>query len=421
MNKSNIVNYSLLAIPLAFVGLPIYVNITDFYARDFKIDLSVIAILLIIVRSIDIVQDPLIGYFSDYCLKRKISHKKIIVISSIFLAISFFLLFNPPRHLNKEIITIWFLVFLVLTYSFFNFALINFESIAILLAKDKQQRIRINSAKEFCGLIGILLASALPSIISNSISSQQNSYFFLALTFVVMLIFIILFFFRKIKVKEKIVEHHFDFKKIIKEIWQYKIFCKFILVFFINSIAVSVPASTVIFFIKDILHQENKIGLFLIIYFLSAGLFIFMWRNLACKYGKIKIWIISIIGSILTFCGAYFVGESNYYLFYLICFLSGMFLGADLIMPPAIIADLIFDKEDKISTFVSLWNMVNKTALMLASSISLFILDFYSYQPGFVNNDTNFVLPAVYALIPCIIKFLVIILLLKFSSKNKYL
>jgi len=98
-----------------------------------------------------------------------------------------------------------------------------------------------------------------------------------------------------------------------------------------------------------------------------------------------------------------------------------MFLGADLIMPPAIIADLIFDKEDKISTFVSLWNMVNKTALMLASSISLFILDFYSYQPGFVNNDTNFVFPAVYALIPCIIKFLVIILLLKFSSKNKYL
>ena len=421
MNKKDIINYSLLAIPLAFVGLPIYVNITDFYARDFKIDLSIIAFLLIIVRSIDVVQDPLIGYFSDYCLKRKISHKKIIIISSIFLAISFFLLFNPPRQLNKDVITIWFLIFLVLTYSFFNFALINFESIAILIAKNQQQRIRINSAKEFCGLIGILLASALPSIISNAISSQQSNYFFLALTFVLMLLFIIIFFFRKIEIEEKIVKHQFNFKKIIKEIWQYKIFCKFILVFFINSIAVSVPASTVIFFIKDILHQESKIGLFLIIYFLSAGLFIFMWRNLAYRYGKIKIWIISIIGSILTFCGAYFIGESNYHLFYLICFLSGMFLGADLIMPPAIIADLIFDKEDKISTFVSLWNMVNKTALMLASSISLFILDFYNYQPGFVSNSTNLVLPIVYALIPCIIKLLVIILLLKFSSKNKYL
>lgn len=462
IEKKEIFNYSLLAVPLAFVGLPIYINISDFYARQFAIDLSVIAFLLLIVRAIDTIQDPLIGYFSDALIKKNFTHKKIILISSVFLSFSFFLLFNPPSFTSKGFVYIWFLIFLTATYTFFNFTLINFETIAILIAKNQQQRIAINSAKEFCGLVGVLLASASPSIIAFLSKSDVNqSYFYLSLMFVVMLFVILVLFFRKInsdnykiysqesnkntnlnpknsvvfdhsyssRSKSKNPKHEsifgligfavYDFAEVMKKIWQHKTFCKLIVIFFINSMAVSIPASVVIFYVSDVLHKREQLGAFLVVYFLSASLFIFMWKSLAEKFGKIKVWSFSIFGSIITFIFAYFVGEQNASMFYLICFCSGVFLGADLIMPPAIIADLIHDKKDKISSYVSLWNMSNKTALMLASSACLLILNYFGYQPSDTQSKGIEAIPFVYAILPCILKLIVIFSLTKMNKIQK--
>jgi Na+/melibiose symporter-like transporter len=124
INQKQILSFSFLALPLAFVGIPIYLNISDFYARRFDIDLAVIGFLLIFIRIIDAIQDPFIGYFSDLFSQKKFSHKKIIYIASPFLCLSFYLVFNPPAFLNQSSAIIWFVIFLTATYTFFNFIVI---------------------------------------------------------------------------------------------------------------------------------------------------------------------------------------------------------------------------------------------------------------------------------------------------------
>ena len=421
MNKKNIINYSILAIPLAFVGLPIYVNVSDFYVRHFEVNIAFLALIILTVRLLDALQEPLLGLLSDYLIRKNISHKKIIYVSASFLALSFFALFNPPNFLNQSMILLWLGLSMLATYSFFNLTVVNFEALAVIIAKNSKQRIEINSYKEFFGLIGILIAASSPTIIKILLKSDENSYFYLSLIFIFLLFFAIIFFFHKIEIEENKIITKFNIKEIFSEIFANKIFLKFIGIFFINSLAVSLPASVITFYVNDVLKRPEQLGIFLTIYFLSAAIFMIFWKKIAQKIGKINSWSISILGSILTFIFAYFVDSSNSDLFYLICFLSGVFLGADLMMPPAIIAEIIHQKHDKISSYLSFWNMINKAGLMCASFLSLMTLWFVSFDAKNVNQESLMAIPIIYAIIPCALKMLVVLLLYKLKTSLKNL
>ncbi|MFZ4650170.1 MAG: MFS transporter, partial [Rubrivivax sp.] len=55
------VRYGALGLPLAFVALPLYVQLPNHYAREFGVPLGVLGALLLGARLLDAVADPLIG------------------------------------------------------------------------------------------------------------------------------------------------------------------------------------------------------------------------------------------------------------------------------------------------------------------------------------------------------------------------
>jgi Na+/melibiose symporter-like transporter len=414
INKKQLFSYAILSLPLAFVGLPIYVNINGFYAKEYGVNLSLLGVLLLIARGVDMLQGPFVGYLSSYFIHKKISQKRIILYSSILLSISFFGLFNPPISFNKEMICVWFVISLIATYTFFNFAIINYEAIAVFIAKNQKERLAINSAKEFCGLIGILIASILPSVLSNFVASDlKTSYFYSSAIFVVLIFVILIAFFRTLKISK--IEHYsrISFRNVFNEIRTNSIFMNYLKIFFINALAVSIPASVIFFYVEDVLRSSSKLGFFLGVYFLAGCIFIGMWKKLAQKHGMINIWIISLIGSVVTFIFNCLLGETTADLFFIVCFASGMFLGADLIIPPAIIANLIYDKKEKVASYIAVWNMVVKLGLVIASSASLIVLGFFDYKIGSYANKGLWAIPYVYSVIPSLLKIYIIVKLRK--------
>lgn len=420
LNRSSlqIISYSLLAFPLAFVGLPIYLNISDFYAKQFSLSLTFIGIALIFIRIIDILQDIFFGYLSDLAVKKNICRKKIIYNSIIFLAITFYLLFNPPI-LSKFSAQIWFIIILTLTYSFFNLVIINYEAIVAIIAKDKDQRIAINSTKEFFGLLGFLIAALLPYIFaSDPEKTFQDGYFNLSLFFVISVLLITFIFFRKVKFVE---DHEFDQKSYNFFItFKDKKYLFFLIIYLLNSIAVSFPSANIIFYVEDVLQKKGQFGIFLGCYFLSAICSIYIWKVLIQKFGKLKIWILSILGSVITFFFAFTLNADLANYFFLVCFLSGIFLGPDLVNPPSIVADLCHEKKDNLASYYGLYNMTSKIGLMIAASSSLIILGYFNYNPGSDNVEGVNAIPYVYALIPCILKIIVIILISIFAKSKNY-
>jgi GPH family glycoside/pentoside/hexuronide:cation symporter len=416
MKKFSAFSISFLAVPLAFVGIPIYLNVADFYAQNFSLNLALIGILLVFIRGFDAIQDPLVGYFSDRLSAKNFSHQKIIRVFSVILCAGFYLVFNPPKNLSPTLAATWFSVSLTLTYLAFNFVLINFESMIATSAKDDSTRVSINSMKEFLGLIGMILAFILPGIFTQIFAQNASrSYFWLSICFLILVAIANFLFSSQRKITAEPKNGHskqIEYLAIFRD----QKFVSFLMVFLVNSIAVSLPAANMNFYVRDVLAAEKNIPWFLSLYFVAAALFIPLWRFLFTKFGLTKSWILSIFGSVLTFIGAFFLNSESANYFFLVCIFSGAFLGADLIAPPVILAQISSDKKALVSSYFSLWNFVTKIGLMIAASGSLIILGLFGYSSGNSGGNSPYLVSFFYAALPCLLKTLVIALILRFKK-----
>ena len=120
-----------------------------------------------------------------------------------------------------------------------------------------------------------------------------------------------------------------------------------------------------------------------------------------------------------SFIWAYFLGNGDFWQYALICAVSGIALGAELTLPPSILADLL-PSEDNASGHFSLMTFLAKTALAIASGAMLLLLDVFNYQPaGDNSNEALHWLNISYALIPCSLKFLSAVLLWSWFKSNQ--
>lgn len=57
--------YGLPGLPLAMLGLPLYVYLPTFYAQELGLSLTVVGLALLAARGLDVITDPLIGWAND--------------------------------------------------------------------------------------------------------------------------------------------------------------------------------------------------------------------------------------------------------------------------------------------------------------------------------------------------------------------
>lgn len=415
MKKYQIFSLTFLALPLSFVGIPIYLNIADFYARKFDLNLAIIGILLIVVRIFDAAQDPLIGQISDRLANKKIQRRKIVLSAATLLCCGFYLVFNPPEKLSELHASLWFFFSLFLTYLAFNFVVINFESLIAIKAQNEKERITLNTTKELFGLIGMIMAFAIPGLITSLAPnySDQNYLILSAIFISLVLLGSFLFESQSPSLSCSSSKSNPQFYKIFKD----QKFVKILPIFALNAVAVALPAANMNFFVRDVLQAEKTIPWFLSSYFLSACIFTAFWKKLFERIGVLKAWKISIAGSVMVFIFACFLGQESANYFYLICICSGIFLSADLIAVSTILSRIVKENQSLASSYFSLWNMVSKISLMIAASGSLIVLGFFDYHPGKFTTQNLSVITFFYAALPCLLKMYVISLLRKLPAQ----
>ena len=162
LTLSQYLSYGSLGFSIAFVGLPLYLYIPKYYSEQFGLSLQLIGFLIIFSRLIDTFQDPLIGYFCDTLRNKKVSRLKIMMFSTGCLIPFFYLLLNP---ISSDYIGLWFFISLSLCYTAYSFLSINFFTLAAELTADYIYQSKLTSAREGFTLIGVAVASALPSFL----------------------------------------------------------------------------------------------------------------------------------------------------------------------------------------------------------------------------------------------------------------
>jgi len=408
-NRWLLFQYAMLALPVAFAGLPLYVHAPDFYTQHLGLGLGAIGIILLVVRLFDAIQDPIIGYLSDLYP----AHRNHILMSGIaLLTLGLFALFFGPQFTVAT--SVWFAASMILATTGFSVVVINLNMIGGFWSADKNQRTRIAGWRESFTLFGLLIASILPSVLLISTDAAQA---FKGLFFVYFALMIVAWILFLQFLKRADLTHLNQAKTAIGNPFFQILQDKqrlFFLTYLLTQIAASLPAVLIIFFVRDYLHAESYTGLFLFLYFISGAALMQLWFVLSKRLDKYRAWLISMLLSVAVFIWVILLTPGDVVSYGIICMLSGFALGADLALPASIIADRINARkaESRATQYYGVMAFIPKLALAIASGCAFLMLDSVGFIVAATNTEIAMnTLLMLYGLVPCIIKFLAAICL----------
>ncbi len=407
ITNKQIIYYSLLAFPLAFLAMPIYIYLPNFYVNNFTISLQSVALVLLISRIFDAFLDPFLGILSDKYPHLK---RKIVAFSAPILGISFIFLFHPLASSN---LSWWLFISLFITYFFFSFIQINYQSLAVNFSEDYNLKTKIIAIREAVGVMGIIFAATSPALLFLYFS-EVKSFLIIGIFYFFLISFFAIIFY--LKSPQPTNSKHTNQQKIDFSFLKNRQIKYLFTIFFFNSLTFGITASLMLFFVEIVLNAKNFTSLFLLLYFggLLAG--IPFWAKLSEKLkSKEKTWKIAmiLIVIIFAFCGFLKSGDIAFYA--LICLASGFCFAADYCLSYSILTDVIQNQKltKSTSTIFGAINFIIKFCFALASGILLFGLG--EIQKNAADLQTNFLLIS-YCLAPCLCKVLTYFSLNKFQK-----
>ncbi|MBT0962459.1 MFS transporter [Denitromonas iodatirespirans] len=402
--RRTVLAYGVLGFPLAFAALPIYVHVPKLYADSLGLPLALVGAVLLGARVVDAVADPLIGWASD----RLGGRRWLIALGLVPLALGVLALLRPPADADA----LWLLLALTVAYAGYSLANINYQAWGARLAPTSLDRTRVVAAREGFGLAGVVLAAALPAWLAADPAAGLGQ---LALIFVPVVVLAGVVTLGGARGGER--GRSMASARMLAAVLRRPAFRRLLAVFAVGGIAAAVPATTVLFFVDDVIGEGQRAGMFLAAYFVAGGVSLPLWVALARRVGKLRAWLLSMGLSIVAFAWAAGLGAGDGLAFGLICVASGLALGADLSLPPAMLADQLAHGADGDGACFGWWNFATKANLALAAGVSLPLLALLGYVPGARDAQALSALAIVYAGVPVALKAVAATLLWRWRDR----
>jgi Na+/melibiose symporter-like transporter len=389
--------YGGLGLPLAFVALPLYVMLPNHYASVFGVPLALLGAVLLGARLFDAVTDPWIGRFVD----RWFAHSTARVLvaaaaAAVAAAVGFRALFFPPVE-GTAALLVWCGATLVWTYLAYSVLAVLHQAWGARLGGDAAQRARVVAWREGFALVGVLVASVLPALAG---MGAATAVFAVALVAGVALL-----------AKAPRAEARSASAAAAPLPMSLPLgdaaFRRLLAVFLVNGIASAVPATLVLFFIRDRLDAPAFEPLFLASYFAAGALSMPLWVRAVRRIGLARAWLAGMLLAVAAFAWAALLGAGDVAAFTVVCIASGLALGADLALPGALLAGVIQRagrSGQAEGAYFGWWNFATKLNLALAAGLALPLLQLFGYTPGSRDPQALAALTLAYCALPCVLK-----------------
>jgi glycoside/pentoside/hexuronide:cation symporter, GPH family len=417
------ISYGLLGLPLAFVALPLYVVLPNYYARELGVPLATLGAILLGARLFDAVVDPWLGRTCDRLFASGTARLlRVCTAAALVLALGFAALFFPPVVGNA--LLVWAMVSLVITYLAYSMVSVAHQSWGARLGGDAVQRSRIVAWREGLALAGVLVASVLPVVAGLGVTTA---------VFMVALAAGMLAWMRAPQPVQRPAVPGTGLAPSGHAAPQASLwmplgrpgFVALLGVFVLNGIASAIPATLVLFFIQDLLQAPQRLeGLFLTAYFLAAALSIPLWLRAVARWGLWRAWLGGMLLAVTVFIWAANLGSGDVLPFMWVCALSGVALGADLAAAPALLAGLIQSNGDHgqgEGAYFGWWNFATKLNLALAAGLALPALALFGYTPGVRTPAALQALVIAYCVLPCALKLIAALALFVCARARKFI
>lgn len=388
--------YGALGMPLAMAALPVYVQVPIYYTAHLGLALSLTGTVLFAARLVDTVQDPWLGQWIDR-LARCGRLTPMLAGAALLLAVTFAGLWLPP--LSGNALAAWLALALIAVYTAHSLLNITYLAWGARLAPNTAGLTNAAGWREGAGLIGVMLASALPTWLMNSRTwpAERGMAVYSALFAVLLLIGLLALLRYAPRWRDPVVAVAPNWTSTLANAR----FRQLLVPYFLNAISVSVPATLALFFIADRLQAPRWSGLFLAIYFAAGAAGLPGWTRLAARIGPARSWRLGMALAVAAFVWATLLGPGDVPAYLAVCVMAGLALGADLILPPVLLACLIPPNEPP-AGYYGVWSLLGKLALAL-SGLTLPLLAAFGYRPGAAASG-GAALALAYGGLPCLFK-----------------
>ena len=403
--------YGALGLPLAFVALPLYVVLPNHYATQFGVPLAALGALLLGARLLDAVADPLIGRWADRWFAHSV--RRVLAIASaaaLLAAAGFHALFFPTVQGHAALLA-WCGAFLAVTYLAYSVLSVVHQAWGARLGGDATQRTRVVAWREGLALAGVLTASVLPSVAGLAATS---TVFAVALAAGLLAL---------LAAPEPRAHESALGSAAAVSPWANPAFRRLLAVFVVNGIASAVPATLVLFFIRDKLALSAYEPLFLFSYFAAGALSMLLWVRAVPRFGLARLWFAGMLLAIIAFVWAATLSTGSLAGYLAVCIASGLALGADLALPSAMLAGVIQRAGHagrSEGAYFGWWNFAVKLNLALAAGVALPLLAAFGYSPGARDAGALSALTLAYCLLPCALKLLAATLLWRLWMRSPH-
>lgn len=381
-----------------------------FFAEVHNFDIAIIGTYIFLAKIIDIASDPIVGWIND----RKILNRKVLIIlGSVLCSIGLYKLFIQKQIDYDAYLLVWISV-LYLGWTLFQ---IPYLSIGYDLEKDYFLRTKLSANRELFILFGLFFSLGFPMFFNFSNAELLSLIVYIAIFsgFIGVLVML-----NKIPDNRK-TNKDVELKSVFKNLKNNNLLVRLMFAWFINSLANVFPMILFSFYVSYVLggnDSDRQVVLFY--YFLFAILGVPFWTYVSKRFGKKRTWVTSLILSAFFFIFVLFLSKGDIHFFIIISCITGFCLGADLIIPPSIQADLSDVhlnkfKEDISGILFSLITFFNKLSFAIASLFVFSILSYLNFEANEeINPETKIFIICSYALTPILLKCLSSFILMSF-------
>ena len=381
-----------------------------FFAEVHNFDIAIIGTYIFLAKIIDIASDPIVGWIND---KKILNRKFLIILGSVLCSIGLYKLFIQKQIDYDAYLLVWISV-LYLGWTLFQ---IPYLSIGYDLEKDYFLRTKLSANRELFILFGLFFSLGFPMFFNFSNAELLSLIVYIAIFsgFIGVLVML-----NKIPDNRK-TNKDVELKSVFKNLKNNNLLVRLMFAWFINSLANVFPMILFSFYVSYVLggnDSDRQVVLFY--YFLFAILGVPFWTYVSKRFGKKRTWVTSLILSAFFFIFVLFLSKGDIHFFIIISCITGFCLGADLIIPPSIQADLSDVhlnkfKEDISGILFSLITFFNKLSFAIASLFVFSILSYLNFEANEeINPETKIFIICSYALTPILLKCLSSFILMSF-------
>ncbi len=420
------VTYSFPALAISIPTIPLYLYLPTFYGVTLELGLAATGFALLTARVFDTITDPIVGIISDRFPIKRNYRKPWIAVGSIIAAIGLYQLLNPPNDAGIIYLICW----SIILYLGWTFVAVPYLTWGAELSTDYNERTSITTSRETAGILGILTCGVIFTFSANLNFSEIDTIGIIGWATIGLGAISIPYMLKKVpdaglvRLKKGKNTNRSFFRSVL-QLTQNRLFVRLLAAWFLNGIANGIPSVLFFLYLDKVLGvNETQRAVLILIYFSTAVAAMPAWLSLSKVFNKHRVWCYAMILAIGAFSLVPFLPEGAFYLFSIICILTGVCLGADLSIPPSIQADVLdYDKlktrSQRAGLLFSLWGMATKLALACSVGLAFPLLDWLGFEPDMPDDSGRQALVFLYALLPVGFKCITVLAIWNFPLNRK--